>query len=260
MSPGGLNEDERRELIARQHRALYGNDSNLYVGDGSSSRQMSQDARVLAGASSGHGSSPLTYDSFGNASSATGDGGAPLPSMAGGQSRSRSNSNASPQPTPGVLPCTSLLSHLRIKPHPLPRVALPQDKAANQVLQVLHQLALDRRPLRASATLHRCHPLLVMAILETGLDRTTVLNAPSLQRPTPPLQALTSKATLGGIRKEDGGLIKCKPRYGDESVKRPYFRMQRSRHFLSFAEFGQRFVLHRFSGFSTDMYGVLCRR
>ncbi|KAI9665132.1 MAG: hypothetical protein M1831_002142 [Alyxoria varia] len=101
MSPGGLSEEERRELIARQHRALYGNDSNLYVGDGSSSRQMSQDARVLAGASSGRGSSPLTYESFGNPSSASGEGGAPLPVMPGGQPRSRSNSNASPATNTG---------------------------------------------------------------------------------------------------------------------------------------------------------------
>lgn len=42
-----MNEEERRELIARQHRALYGDGSSLYTPDGS--RPVSQDARVLAG-------------------------------------------------------------------------------------------------------------------------------------------------------------------------------------------------------------------
>jgi len=47
MSPNAMNEEERRELIARQHRALYGDGASLYSPDGS--RPVSQDARVLAG-------------------------------------------------------------------------------------------------------------------------------------------------------------------------------------------------------------------
>lgn len=42
-----MNEEERRELIARQHRALYGDGASLYSPDGS--RPVSQDARVMAG-------------------------------------------------------------------------------------------------------------------------------------------------------------------------------------------------------------------
>jgi len=55
-----MNEEDRRELIARQHRALYGNDSNLYLGEASSSRPASQDARV----SSGLGAGPVSFESF----------------------------------------------------------------------------------------------------------------------------------------------------------------------------------------------------
>lgn len=63
MSPSAMSEEDRRELIARQHRALYGDGSNLYPGD-ASSRPASQDARVLAATTSGHGSSPLAFDAF----------------------------------------------------------------------------------------------------------------------------------------------------------------------------------------------------
>jgi len=60
MSPNAMSDEERRELLARQHRALYGNDSSLY-----SERPVSQDARVSAGVAGGRGNSPLAYDSFG---------------------------------------------------------------------------------------------------------------------------------------------------------------------------------------------------
>lgn len=55
-----MNEEDRRELIARQHRALYGNDSSLYLGEAPSSRPASQDARVAAG----HGAGPVSFESF----------------------------------------------------------------------------------------------------------------------------------------------------------------------------------------------------
>ena len=58
-----MNEDERRDLIARQHRALYGNDSSMYSPDGSAPRQ-SQDAR-LAISGAPRGPSPLAFDPFG---------------------------------------------------------------------------------------------------------------------------------------------------------------------------------------------------
>ena len=95
LSPSGMSEEDRRELIARQHRALYGNDSNLYMPDGSPSRPVSQDARVLAGASVPHGTSPMNYDNYNTPTGAPDMSvqGAP---MGAGQPRSRSNSTSSP--------------------------------------------------------------------------------------------------------------------------------------------------------------------
>ncbi|KAG8624683.1 hypothetical protein KVT40_007750 [Elsinoe batatas] len=60
-SPTTLNEDDRRDLIARQHRALYGNETAMYAADGSG--RPSQDARLSI---SGHprGPSPLAFDPF----------------------------------------------------------------------------------------------------------------------------------------------------------------------------------------------------
>lgn len=62
MSPNAMSEEDRRDLIARQHRALYGETSNLYT-DGTV-RQSSQDARV-ATSLAGRGPSPLAFDPFG---------------------------------------------------------------------------------------------------------------------------------------------------------------------------------------------------
>jgi hypothetical protein len=64
MSPSVLNEDERKELLARQHRALYGNESNLYAGEASGNRPVSQDARVTAGMGGPRNGSPLAYDPY----------------------------------------------------------------------------------------------------------------------------------------------------------------------------------------------------
>lgn len=57
-----MSEDDRRELIARQHRALYGDNANMYNADGA--RAQSQDVRVP---SAGRGPSPLAFDPFGQA-------------------------------------------------------------------------------------------------------------------------------------------------------------------------------------------------
>lgn len=102
-SPNAMNEDERRELIARQHRALYGDNSSLYSGEGSASRPISQDARVNAGLG-GRGNSPLAFDQFGMQGMGAGDGSAvqmpsrEQPSSAGKdqQGGERENSTASP--------------------------------------------------------------------------------------------------------------------------------------------------------------------
>lgn len=56
-----MSEEDRRELIARQHRALYGDNSTLYNADGTAARPSSQDARVPAGA---RGASPMAFDPF----------------------------------------------------------------------------------------------------------------------------------------------------------------------------------------------------
>lgn len=94
MSPTGMSEEDRRELIARQHRALYGNESNLYANDGSSPRPVSQDARVLANAPP-HGSSSMGFNAYGAPGSGP-ENGPQMSGMAQGQTRSRSNSTASP--------------------------------------------------------------------------------------------------------------------------------------------------------------------
>jgi hypothetical protein len=73
MSPSAMNEQERRELIARQHRALYGDNASLYSSDGS--RPVSQDARVLAAGS--HGATPLNFDNFGAPPAGSSDSTAP---------------------------------------------------------------------------------------------------------------------------------------------------------------------------------------
>lgn len=59
-----MTEEERRELIARQYRGLYGEGSTLYSegGQGASSRSVSGDARVTSGSGPGlRGGSPLTF-------------------------------------------------------------------------------------------------------------------------------------------------------------------------------------------------------
>jgi hypothetical protein len=93
-----MNEDERRELIARQHRALYGENSTLYNNNPTSS----QDVRVQ---SSGPGrASPLAFDPFAMQSQgAAGEATVQMPprgdkDVTGGAQgqEARANSNASP--------------------------------------------------------------------------------------------------------------------------------------------------------------------
>ncbi|KAH8704577.1 hypothetical protein GQ44DRAFT_732283 [Phaeosphaeriaceae sp. PMI808] len=105
MSPNTMNEDDRRELIARQHRALYGENSSLYNNNPTSS----QDVRVqslAAGASasvgSARGASPLAFDPFGmQAQNAPGEASVQMPSRgdkdsSSGAQEARANSNSSP--------------------------------------------------------------------------------------------------------------------------------------------------------------------
>ncbi|KAL5413688.1 hypothetical protein PMIN03_003576 [Paraphaeosphaeria minitans] len=97
MSPNAntMSEEERRELIARQHRALYGESSQLYNNNPTSS----QDVRVSG---AGRGPSPLAFDPFGmQAPGATGEAPVQMPTRgdkdaAGGAQEARANSNSSP--------------------------------------------------------------------------------------------------------------------------------------------------------------------
>lgn len=103
-----MNEDSRRELIARQHRALYGNDSAPFYPDGSipedsHNRPEGQSSGIPTTVPGGaRGQSPRGVDPFGlgqNQGQGSSDGAAPVtsgPSPAVPQSPSRANSTSSP--------------------------------------------------------------------------------------------------------------------------------------------------------------------
>ncbi|KAH6851911.1 hypothetical protein B0T12DRAFT_455667 [Alternaria alternata] len=96
MSPNAMNEEERRELIARQHRALYGETSTLY----NSNPTSSQDVRVQT-SQAGRGPSPLAFDPFGmQAQNVSGEGSVQMPprdkDVAGNAQDARANSTSSP--------------------------------------------------------------------------------------------------------------------------------------------------------------------
>lgn len=69
MSPSTMSEEGRRELLARQHRALYGNDANNFLPqggfgeEGSSSREPGSNNPTSAGGM--RGNSPRAADPFG---------------------------------------------------------------------------------------------------------------------------------------------------------------------------------------------------
>ena len=111
-----MNEEERRELIARQHRALYGggDTTSFYergnIGDNHTPRPVAQAAGPSGSIAGGRGPSPLAFNSFGmnaelgpngathhnghystNEQNATKD-----PSPKPQQQRSRANSTSSP--------------------------------------------------------------------------------------------------------------------------------------------------------------------
>lgn len=92
-----MSEDDRRELIARQHRALYGDNSSIYNADGS--RSQSQDVRVPSG---GRGPSPLAYDPFGAQAGA--EGAVQMPP------RDRAHNTASPVSNPPAQQAFGLLN------------------------------------------------------------------------------------------------------------------------------------------------------
>ena len=119
ISPNAMNEEDRRELIARQHRALYGNDGNTFYeggnfGDESHTPRPSAQTATNPSAGGGRGPSPLAYGAGQNQAQSTlnegsahfsaGDqnstGAAKGPSPNPQQQRSRANSTSSPASNP----------------------------------------------------------------------------------------------------------------------------------------------------------------
>src|SRR5215471_4895216 len=113
MSPAAMSEESRRELIARQHRALYGNDSPTFFPNGAlgednhTARPENRPSGPPTSSATGaRGPSPRDVDPFGigqgqgpnnsdNAGQTT-SGATTGPSPGGAWSRSRSNSASSP--------------------------------------------------------------------------------------------------------------------------------------------------------------------
>lgn len=100
MSPSTLSEEGRRELIARQHRALYGNEGGAagfvpqsgYSDDGNAPREQSSGVPTSS-AGGMRGSSPRGMDPFGMGQSATQSG--------PGENNAQNNSTAQQDPGRG---------------------------------------------------------------------------------------------------------------------------------------------------------------
>ncbi|KAL9136793.1 MAG: hypothetical protein Q9175_002003 [Cornicularia normoerica] len=106
ISPNIMNEEDRRELIARQHRALYGNENNQYLesrsfGDESHTPRPSNPTSGNTSAG-GRGPSPRTYDPYSigqnQAQSAIAEAGGQL--NANDQSQQAAPTGPSPKPQP----------------------------------------------------------------------------------------------------------------------------------------------------------------
>ena len=95
LSPAAVSEESRRDLLARQHRALYGNESPAFFPPGALSEENSRPESQSAGTPSSvaiRGASPRGVDPFGlaHATGPTADAASSL------QSPSRANSTSSP--------------------------------------------------------------------------------------------------------------------------------------------------------------------
>lgn len=93
LSPAAVSEESRRELLARQHRALYGNESPAFFPPGPLSDENPRAESQAAGTPSSagvRGASPRGVDPFGLTQAGTADSGSGL------QSPSRANSTSSP--------------------------------------------------------------------------------------------------------------------------------------------------------------------
>ncbi|WEW56422.1 hypothetical protein PRK78_001865 [Emydomyces testavorans] len=110
MSPAAMSEESRRELIARQHRALYGKDSSAFFPNGLADDSQSAGASSTA-PSGARGPSPRGMDPFGGLGQSHGQTSSENPNQSSGgpstqstavpQTRSRANSiSASTNPNP----------------------------------------------------------------------------------------------------------------------------------------------------------------
>lgn len=96
ISPNTMNEEDRRELIARQHRALYGNDGSSYYEQGNLVDSMQTPRPGLQSSSAsytvaGRGPSPRGYDQFGQVQ---------VQSTAGEQNMNQQGVPTGPSPKP----------------------------------------------------------------------------------------------------------------------------------------------------------------
>lgn len=106
LSPAAMSEESRRELIARQHRALYGNESPAFYAPGSlgedahSSRADNTNSGTPTSVSGGvRGPSPRAVDPFGmsqSQSESLGQSSGPNPLPATGRQSPRATSTTSP--------------------------------------------------------------------------------------------------------------------------------------------------------------------
>lgn len=106
MSPAAMSEESRRELIARQHRALYGNESSAFYPSGGLGDDSQPSGPSNTAATGPRGSSPRGVDPFGGLGQSHGQpssdhpgltpAGAPTQSNVAHQPRSRANSTSSP--------------------------------------------------------------------------------------------------------------------------------------------------------------------
>ncbi|OJJ41536.1 hypothetical protein ASPWEDRAFT_101068 [Aspergillus wentii DTO 134E9] len=99
-SPAAMSEDSRRDLLARQHRALYGNESPAFFPPGSfadeNSRPSSQAGGTPTSATAVRGPSPRSVDPFGLTQTPASTDGITSTSASALQSPSRANSTSSP--------------------------------------------------------------------------------------------------------------------------------------------------------------------
>ncbi|KAL8952046.1 MAG: hypothetical protein Q9222_001998 [Ikaeria aurantiellina] len=106
-SPNTMNEEDRRDLIARQHRALYGNEGGSLFDntrpneESQTPRPGNQSAGASGSASGGRGASPRTLNQYGMAQNQAQTGGAEAATQAGATEQGQqSNTSTGPSPKP----------------------------------------------------------------------------------------------------------------------------------------------------------------